>query len=138
MGRTARGLRALMIGMMLAGCGVFPQGMGSGSGSLVAPASGDVNLITRAEIDRGQWGDIYELVRNLRPRWVEPRGTDSVLNPGEVQVYIDGVRLGGVDRLKAMPTSGIDHLEWVDGVTASGRWGFNHAHGVIAVSYRPR
>jgi outer membrane cobalamin receptor len=133
MGRRAMVLQALMSGVLLAGCGVFPRGAES-----TAPASGDANLITRAEIDRGQWADIYELVRNLRPRWVEPRGTDSVLNPGEVQVYVDGVRLGGVDRLRAMPTSGVDHLEWVDGVTASGRWGFNHAHGVIAVSYRPR
>jgi outer membrane cobalamin receptor len=133
MRRVATGLRALMIGMMLAGCGFIPRGSVSAS-----PASGAMNLITKAEIDRGQWGDIYELVRNLRPRWVEPRGTDSVLNPGEVQVYVDGVRLGGVHRLRAIPTSGIDHLEWVDGVTASGRWGFNHGHGVIAVSYRPR
>jgi outer membrane cobalamin receptor len=135
MGRMATGLRALMIGMMLAGCGVIPRGAELDSAS---PASGAANLITRAEIDRSQWGDIYELVRNLRPRWVQSRGTDSVLSPGEVQVYVDGVRLGGVHRLRAMPTSGIDHLEWVDGVTASGRWGFNHGQGVIAVSYRPR
>lgn len=133
MGRRAMVLQALMLGVLLAGCGVGQRGAESS-----ALASGDANLITRAEIDRGQWADIYELVRNLRPRWVEPRGTDSILNPGEVQVYVDGVRLGGVDRLRAMPTSGVDHLEWVDGVTASGRWGFNHAHGVIAVSYRPR
>lgn len=106
-----------------------------------APGSelaGGADRITRAEIDRGQWSDAYELVRTLRPRWVESRGMDTVLGePGEVQVYVDGMRLGAVDLLRTVPTSAIQHLEWVDPVSAAGRWGLGHNHGVIAISYRP-
>ncbi len=102
------------------------------------PSSGDPDLITRPEIDRGQWADLYDLVRNLRPRWLQPRGTDSFANPGEVQVYIDGTRLGGVDLLRGISTSAVDRLEWVDPISASGRWGLDHAHGVIAIFYSSR
>jgi outer membrane cobalamin receptor len=102
-----------------------------------APAS-DSSVITRAEIDRGQWSDTYELVRNLRPRWVESRGPDTILGePGKVQVYVDGMRLGAVDLLRSVPTSAIQRLAWVDPVASAGRWGPDHAHGVIEVSYRP-
>jgi hypothetical protein len=73
------------LGLLLAACGVVQR-----AAEASAPASGDANLITRAEIGRGQW--------------VESRAPDSILNPGEVQVYVDGVRLGGVGRLRAMPT----------------------------------
>ncbi len=101
-------------------------------------AAGGADRITRAEIDRGQWSDAFELVRTLRPRWVEPRGPDTILGEvGEVQVYIDGMRLGAVDLLRNVPTSAIHRLEWVDPITAAGRWGLGHNHGVIAVSYRP-
>jgi hypothetical protein len=89
-------------------------------------------------MDRGQWVNAYELVRNLRPRWIGTRGADTLIGrAGEVQVYVDGVRLGSVDLLRNVPTSAINRLEWVDPVSAAGRWGFGHNHGVIAVSYRP-
>jgi hypothetical protein len=102
------------------------------------PASGPSHLIVRSEIDRGQWSNTYDLVRNLRPRWVESRGVDTFLGePGKVQVYVDGIRLGNVELLQNVPTAAIDRLEWVDPVSAAGRWGPSHAHGVINVYYRP-
>jgi hypothetical protein len=103
-----------------------------------SPASGSMEVITRSEINRAQWSDTYELVRNLRPRWVRARVGDH-LRAGrpEVQVYVDGTRLGGVTLLRGIPTSGIDHMQWVDPISAAGRWGFGHELGVIAISYRP-
>jgi hypothetical protein len=95
-------------------------------------------VLTRAEINRAQWRDAYELVRNLRPRWVRARmGDDLRAARAEVQVYVDGTRLGGVSLLRGIPTSGIDHMRWVDPISAAGRWGSGHELGVIAISYRP-
>lgn len=107
----------------------------SGHGDSPARAAGDPDRIAREEIDRGQWRDVYDLVRSLRPAWLRTRGDDSFESPGEVQVYVDGTRLGGVQLLRTLPTHAIDHLEWIDPVSAAGRWGLNHAHGVIYITY---
>ena len=117
--------------VLLAACASSPS-----EGS--APGPEDHDVITRAEIDRSQWTNTYDLVSNLRPQWVRTRGIDSVHNPGEVQVYIDGTRLGGVELLRGLSTSAIDRLEWVGPVEAAGRWGLNHGHGVIAIYYSPK
>lgn len=119
--------------VLMAGC-VSAHGE---KGASPSAESGTLDVITRAEIHRGQWSDTYALVRNLRPRWVQSRGIDSFVEPGHVQVYIDGTRLGGVELLRTVPTAGIDRLEWVDPVTAAGRWGMDHGHGVILITYSP-
>ena len=91
--------------------------------------------ITREEIDRGQWTNSLELVRSVRPGWVRGRGPDSFADPGQVQVYVDGTRLGDIDLLATLPTHAIVRIEWVDPVSAAGRWGMDHGHGVIHVIY---
>lgn len=96
---------------------------------------GDAHVISRAEIDRGQWRNAYDLVRDLRPSWLRRRGADSFENPGSVQVYTDGTRLGEIGLLRTLPTAGIARLEWVDPVSAAGRWGLDHGHGVISITY---
>jgi hypothetical protein len=108
---------------------------GGPAGADAGGDAGDARLITRAEIDRGQWKNTYDLVSSLRPRWVRARGIDSFEDPGQVQVYVDGTRLGDVVLLRTLPTTGIQRLEWVDPVNAAGRWGMDHGHGVISIIY---
>ena len=118
-----------VLAALVAGSCVFgPAGERADAGSVFDP-------ITRTEIDRGQWGDAYDLVSKLRPSWVRNRGPDSFENPGDVQVYVDGTRLGDVGLLRTLPTHGIERVEWIDPVSAAGRWGLNHAHGVVYVTY---
>jgi hypothetical protein len=128
-----RGCKALALAMVLSAC-ALPR---TGPADSATPLSGGSDLITRADIDRGQWRNVYELVRNLRPRWIRTRGVTHL--PGQaggVQVYVDGTRLGGVDLLRDLPTAAIQNLTWVDPISAAGRWGPNHGDGVIEVSYR--
>lgn len=124
----------LLAGAALLGLTACASSPGDGAD---AADRGSAHLITRAEMERGQWTNAYELVRNLRPLWVESRGTDSFRDPGVVQVYVDGMRMGSVDVLRTLSTSGIYYMEWVDPITAAGRWGLDHGHGVISISYRP-
>lgn len=105
------------------------------AGEVPGRPTGTSDVITRAEIERGQWSNVYDLVSNLRPRWVRSRGPDSLENPGQVQVYVDGTRLGDVQLLRTLPTHAIERLEWIDPVSAAGRWGLDHAHGVIFITY---
>ena len=119
-------------GVLVAACSAPAPGGGTHSGSRPL---GSRDIITSQEIGRGQWSNAYDLVHNLRPGWLQKRGPDSFENPGEIQVYVDGTRLGDIHLLRTLPTSAIRRLEWIDPVSAAGRWGLNHSHGVIHVLY---
>ena len=97
------------------------------------------DFILRDEIDRGQWANSFELIRNVRPQWLRVRGRDTITgDPGEVQVVLDNVRLGNIDALRALPVSGITYYQWLDGISASQLWGTGYGNGAILVSTRPR
>jgi hypothetical protein len=55
---------------------------------------------------------------------------------GDVLVYLDDVRLGGLDALRSQPISGIDSIRFLDAPTASARFGLNHPHGAIQIAPR--
>ena len=103
------------------------------------PAAGDAprrrgDVITRAEIARGQYANAYEVVRTLRPQWLLPRGADTFVNaPGEVQVRVDESWLGGVATLSSVAVAGIEAIRYVDPVAAAGRWGGDFRNGAIVI-----
>ena len=93
------------------------------------------DLITPVEIQSAQWASAYDLVNNLRPQWLRSRGPDTIRGrPGEVQVVLDGVRLGGVGALRSLPASGISFLQFYDGITAAARWGAGFGNGAIYIT----
>ena len=111
---------------------------GGASASSTSP-SGNRDLLMRDEIDKGQWANAYEAVRNLRPQWLRVRGRDTITgDAGGVQVVLDDVRLGGTEVLRTLPISGVVYFQFVDGISASQRWGTGFGNGAIVVSTRPR
>ena len=108
------------------------------SASTSAPAS-NRDWLMRDEMSRGQWANAYEAVRNLRPQWLRVRGRDTITgDAGGVQVVLDDVRLGGTDVLRTLPIGGVVYFQFIDGISASQRWGTGFGNGVIFVSTRPR
>ena len=103
------------------------------------PAAGESprrrgDVITRAEIARGQYANAYDVVRTLRPQWLVPRGADTFVNaPGEVQVRVDESWLGGVSTLSSVAVAGIEAIRYVDPVAAAGRWGGDFRNGAIVI-----
>ncbi len=97
------------------------------------------DLITRADIQVTQWQNAYDLVRNLRPQWLQVRGRDTITgDPGGVQVVLDGVRLGGVEALRTFSVGGIGYLQYFDAISASQRWGTGFGQGAIFISSTAR
>ena len=96
-------------------------------------------LITFEEMQqRGQFSSLYDLIQELRPRWLRTQGPDSFLGPGgQVQVHMDGNRLGGVDALRALSAHGVTSISWLAPIDASARFGLDHSHGAIIVSTAP-
>lgn len=98
----------------------------------------DQSVLTQADLRESGFTTVYQAVESLRPNWLRRRGPDSFLAPGQVQVYRDGIRVGGIEQLRAMETLGIAYVEYIDGIAAAGRWGLDHGYGVIFVSSHER
>jgi hypothetical protein len=128
-------LRAILVAMLL----VVPGACASRSGGSTNEPRTRADLLTQAEMRESQWSNVYDMVRTLRPRWLQSRGSDTVMGePTEVQVVIDGVKHGGVNTLRTYPLAGIVYIEFFDGITASSRWGLGFGRGAIFVSTRAR
>ena len=76
----------------------------------------------------------YDAVSALRSMWLRPRGPDSFTVPSIVWVYVDGVRVGGVEVLQGIQPRLVNTLRFYDGPTATSRWGVDNGAGVIHVS----
>jgi hypothetical protein len=124
--RLRRSTFALVL-LLSAACGARTDG---------GRPSADRNLITRDEILEHQFSNAFQLVEALHSNWMRTRGTDSFASPGQVLVYLDESRLGGIDTLRSIATQSIGYIRYYDGLSASARWGLDHGHGVIFVSTR--
>jgi hypothetical protein len=121
------------LGFALLGCASGGAGASRG-GDSPPPARRRRDVITREEIAHGQYASAYDVVHTLRPQWLVPRGSDTILAaPGEVQVRVDESWLGGIATLRSVAAVGIEAIRWVDPVSAAGRWGGDFRNGAIVI-----
>jgi len=97
----------------------------------------DRNLITHEQITTNRFTTAFDAVEALRSNWLHTKGTDSFGTPGQVRVYLDDTRLGGVETLREIAANTVVYIRYFDGVTATQRWGLDHGQGVIFVSTHP-
>jgi len=82
--------------------------------------------ITKPEITASSASSAYDVVSQLHPDWLRPSksnltgvlgstqsGSTGVRQP-LVLVYLDGVRLGGIDQLRSLSAASIMSIEFVD------------------------
>ena len=127
MPRALRTLPILLLVALLAGCG-------ANAGARAGTRS---DMIVLSEMNAGSFANLFDLVQAVKPNWLRARSPNSFQSPGFVQVYLDDVRLGGVENLRTIATQGVQTIRWYDPITASSRWGLNHEQGAIVVSMRP-
>ncbi|HEY0971567.1 MAG TPA: TonB-dependent receptor plug domain-containing protein [Gemmatimonadales bacterium] len=124
-------------------------------GAPVVPLRDRVDVMDREEIASAGATNLYQLVRTRRNQWLVPRGVNSfrdgatsrhvgsgqgsiqVLEGGDfVIVYVDGVKLGGVEKLADLLPVNAERLEFLDPGEATLRFGGGNSHGVILVTSR--
>ena len=99
---------------------------------------GPRNEISQAQMLEKGYHSVYDAVEALRNNWLRPRGVDSFSNPGQVLVYFDEGRLGGVESLRGISPQAVTYVRHYDAVSASARWGVGHTQGVIYLSSVPQ
>ena len=122
----------VLVHVLLVGLLALPAGGCAGRNANV-PDRTDRNIISSAQIKEHGFINAYDAVESLRSTWLRARGPDSMNKPTEVLVYVDDNRLGGVLTLKQVTASQIIMIRFVDGLTATARWGLDHGQGVIQI-----
>ncbi len=78
-----------------------------------------------------------DLVEHLRPNWLRGRGAGSVLlQTSPIQVYVSGLRKGGIGALADVARSAVKEIQHLRGTDATQRFGMYHDSGAILVILR--
>lgn len=97
----------------------------------------DTNLITKDELRDIRFVSVFDAVRLLKGQWLIERNLDDLSSSGPtMQVYLDDVRVGGVDALRDIQAKDAAYVRYIDGTRAMARWGRGHERGVILVATR--
>ena len=96
----------------------------------------DLNLISHEQLAENHFHSTWDAVSSLHSNWLLGRSAST--DQSRVLVYLDEVRLGGIQSLKTMNVSGVSFIRYYDGLAATARWGLDHGAGVIYVSMHPK
>jgi outer membrane murein-binding lipoprotein Lpp len=103
-------ITAVLSGFLLSGCGSSRQG--------VAPARS--NTLLAKEFEDLNARNMYEVIEQLRPRWLFARGgMRSFQLQTHILVYQENVRLGTVEVLRDIAPDMVRSVEYIDGPKAS-------------------
>lgn len=128
------------VALMLLGCG------GGGSGTAAQPETvaptvrrGSSNVIAEAEISSAAYQNALEIVQNLRPQMLIPRGAGSDASGVSaasipIIIYMDDVRLGEPSSLVNIPATRVKEIRFLNARDATTRYGTGHSSGVILVT----
>jgi hypothetical protein len=91
----------------------------------------DRSVLTQESLRDQHYENVYQAVEALRSNWLLSRGPDSFTAPSIVLVYMDNVKLGGVEWLRTVPISAVSTIQHLDPNEATARYGIGHGAGVI-------
>jgi hypothetical protein len=96
------------------------------------------DLITREELQNSAQKnqDLFAAIRSLRPHFLAgPRGIRTLggapANP--TVLYVDGNRIGELDRLREIQTADVDEVRYLDPTKAEEEYGITHNGGAVLV-----
>jgi hypothetical protein len=125
---------ALMCGFLLAMIACGGGGSGASQPSTVSrPIRGPADLITEAEISATTYQNALEIVQNLRPTMMRPRGSTGQ-GPVPVVLFVDDVRMVDLNGLANVPANRIKEIRYINARDATTRWGTDVGSGVILVT----
>jgi hypothetical protein len=118
-----RKLTYLIFAAALTGCASSGTPSPSSGAAASNVRSSSPDYITSIEVEGTATNNAYDLVRRLRPRWLQSSAAASIgggMVKGQVIVVVlDGQRLGGIETLRSIGTSGIKTLQYYDATRAA-------------------
>jgi len=101
-----------------------------------SPRRSSRNVLTREEMGERAEQDLYTIVQQFRPSWMQIRGQATpVGGVRTVQVVVDGsVQPGGLEVLRSYRGNQVEELRYLNGQDATQRYGMDVEAGVIVVT----
>lgn len=98
------------------------------------PSSRD--YISAEEIKTSAATDAYDLIKSLRPHWLQGRGAKSIkyAEAAYPVVYVNDSRHGTIESLHSISVHNITEIRFLGSGEASNRLGLNHPSGAILIS----
>lgn len=128
--------------LLAAGCATGPSSQASLARTAniytASPGARSSSVLSASEIGATTDVTAYEVVQHLRPQFLAQRRGITPGDPydGRAVVYLDGIRLGGIDELRSLAASMVGEVRYLSPVAAGGRFGRYHPGGVIAIESR--
>jgi hypothetical protein len=118
--------RALPVLVLVCGCT-------GGQARRPEEVSAKAAVITTAELRGIHAKDAYEVIQFLRPAWLQRRGAYTFGDDGGIAVYLNSMRLQGIDALREIESGAVTSIRYFDAMAAQFRFGLSHNHGAIQV-----
>ena len=96
------------------------------------------SVLSSAEWASANVSTAFDAIEQLRPQFFRSRGQTSILLRAATQtnVYLDNMRLGGLETLHDVPITGIRAIRYLSADEATYRWGTNQTGGAIQLVSR--
>ena len=103
------------------------------------PSRRSTDYVGRGEIALGGGGTAYDVLQRLRPQFFTVRTLvfTGDADGGRPVVYLDGMRLGGIDELRSISSNMLGEVRFLSAAAGSERFGRYHSGGVIAINTMP-
>ena len=94
------------------------------------------DVLTGEQLAETQQENVYEALRQLRPRWLRARGGGGATRTVTVSVYMGAQRMGNVDFLRSLDAQGIREIRFYTSSEATTRFGTDNVGGAIVITRR--
>ena len=137
---SSRSGRAVLHGALLGLVVACASSNAHGPATDVRRAPSDPTVLGRAELAGPAVSpalSLYEVVRQLRPLWLNDRGARSINYSVRVQVALDGRLVGDVGVLRGLRAGDVEEVRILDAGAAAARYGpSTQAQRVIELTSR--
>lgn len=120
----------VMVALFAVGC--------ASAGPREATPRTNQKLLTAEQIAAVPSSNLFEVVRRLRPEWLNTRGNTSLMDETLVSasVYMNGNNMGRVEFLREINTIDVAEVRYFTSAESIARFGMGHQRGVIEVIRR--
>jgi hypothetical protein len=134
---TLRRYATLGAAIWLAACASASGGGAAGGGTASGSRGQDRTTLTAENLRAHAGRNLYDVIRQERPHWLNTRGAGTLNGPVEdIVVYYDGSRMGGSAYLRGINADLVESVRYMSGPEASSRYGLNHQNGAIVITTR--
>ena len=131
---------SVVLALVVSACASSPGTPFGGDVETAAAATrGNTNLIVRAELEEAPGQTAWQVIENLRGRWLRPvRVGSAASGPAFAGVVVDRATRGELQDLRFIVVDDIETMRRLSPSEATTRYGTGYAGGVIEVTSRGR